>query len=98
MMRGEAPPVTLQGCRAAAGGRSAPKSRGSVTAQQRSDTYYVSILPADSSMILSFRCKETERIWQGRPSRKFPTDIQERALRKLRQLDASRGIEDLKNP
>ena len=49
-------------------------------------------------MILSFRCKETERIWQGRPSRKFPADIQDRALRKLRQLDASRGIDDLKNP
>jgi proteic killer suppression protein len=49
-------------------------------------------------MILSFRCKETERIWQGRPSRRFPADIQDRALRKLRQLDASRGIDDLKNP
>jgi toxin HigB-1 len=49
-------------------------------------------------MILSFSCKETERIWQGRPSRTFPADIQDRALRKLRQLDASRGIEDLTNP
>jgi toxin HigB-1 len=49
-------------------------------------------------MILSFTCKETERIWQGRSSRKFPADIQDRALRKLRQLDASRVLEDLKNP
>lgn len=49
-------------------------------------------------MILSFRCKETARIWRGQTSRKFPADIQERALRKLRQLDAARTGEDLKNP
>ncbi len=49
-------------------------------------------------MILSFKCKETERIWRGRSSRKFPADIQDRALRKLRQLDASQTVEDLKNP
>ena len=49
-------------------------------------------------MIVSFRCKETERIWHGRVSRKFPGDVQDRALRKLRQLDASRTIDDLRNP
>jgi toxin HigB-1 len=49
-------------------------------------------------MILSFASKETERIWHGLTSRKFPTDIQQRALRKLRQLDASRAIEDLRSP
>ncbi len=49
-------------------------------------------------MILSFRCKETERIWQGLASRKFPAAIQDRALRKLRQLDASRTMDDLRNP
>jgi len=49
-------------------------------------------------MILAFKCKETERIWQGQASRKFPADIQDRALRKLRQLDASRTMEDLRNP
>ncbi len=49
-------------------------------------------------MILSFKSKETERIWQGHASRKFPADIQDRALRKLRQLDASRTVEDLRNP
>ena len=49
-------------------------------------------------MILSFKSKETERIWQGHTSRKFPADIQDRALRKLRQLDASRTVEDLRNP
>lgn len=47
---------------------------------------------------MSFRCKETARIWEGRRSSKFPAAIQERALRKLRQLDASRTLEDLRNP
>ena len=32
-------------------------------------------------MILSFNCRETERIWQGKLSRKFPADVQDRALR-----------------
>ncbi|MGD0191493.1 MAG: type II toxin-antitoxin system RelE/ParE family toxin [Rhizomicrobium sp.] len=49
-------------------------------------------------MIRSFRCGETERIWQGRRSRSFPGDVQERALRKLRQLDASLTRDDLRNP
>ena len=49
-------------------------------------------------MIGSFRDKETERIWRGRPSRRFPIDVQDRALRKLRQLDASLTLEDLRNP
>jgi proteic killer suppression protein len=49
-------------------------------------------------MIRSFACRDTERIWQGMASRKFPRDIQERALRKLRQLDASLTLDDLRNP
>ena len=49
-------------------------------------------------MIRSFRCRETERVWTGRPSRKFPRDIQDRALRKLRQLDAAGTVGDLRNP
>ena len=49
-------------------------------------------------MIRSFSCKETERVWQGQSSRKFPGEIQLRALRKLRQLDAAVTIEDLRNP
>ena len=49
-------------------------------------------------MIGSFKCKETEKIWNGRYSRKFSTDIQDRALRKLRQIDASQTLDDLKNP
>ncbi|MDH5722584.1 MAG: type II toxin-antitoxin system RelE/ParE family toxin [Alphaproteobacteria bacterium] len=49
-------------------------------------------------MIKSFSCKETEKIWNGNVSRKFPRDMQDRALRKLRQLDAALTIDDLKNP
>jgi proteic killer suppression protein len=49
-------------------------------------------------MIKSFICKETQKIWEGKRSRQFPADIQNRALRKLRQLDASQTVDDLKNP
>ncbi|HEY9867445.1 MAG TPA: type II toxin-antitoxin system RelE/ParE family toxin [Candidatus Obscuribacterales bacterium] len=49
-------------------------------------------------MITSFSCKETEKIWNGKLSRKFPPDIQERALRKLRQINASTLLDDLRIP
>jgi toxin HigB-1 len=41
---------------------------------------------------------DTRRIWEGQSSRKFPGDIHDRALRKLRQLDAAATSEDLRNP
>jgi toxin HigB-1 len=50
------------------------------------------------AMIKSFKCKETEKIWRGIKSRKLPTSIQERMLRKLRQLNASSCLQDLKIP
>jgi len=49
-------------------------------------------------MILSFRCKETEGLWDGRSSRTLPQTIQKTALRKLQMLDASCVLEDLKIP
>ncbi len=49
-------------------------------------------------MIVSFACKETEKIWQGLRSRKLASDMQDRALRKLRQLDVSANLEDLRVP
>ena len=49
-------------------------------------------------MILSFRDRETERIWSGIRSRKFPPDIQDKALVKLRMLNQARRIEDLRIP
>ena len=48
-------------------------------------------------MIISFSCKETQAIWEGKYSRKLPRDIQERAFRKLRQLNAALLFDDLKN-
>ena len=49
-------------------------------------------------MIQSFKCKETEKIWNEQRSKKFPPSIQTRALRKLRLLDSSERILDLKIP
>lgn len=49
-------------------------------------------------MIVSFRCHETEHIWEGHISKKLPRDIQERALRKLRLLDVAQNLEDLRMP
>lgn len=49
-------------------------------------------------MIKTFKCKETLKIWSGEVSRKFPSNIQDRAFRKLRQLDTASSIDDLKNP
>jgi proteic killer suppression protein len=49
-------------------------------------------------MIRSFACKETERIWLGRSSRKLPADIQQRALAKLALLNRVKTIDDLRNP
>lgn len=49
-------------------------------------------------MIKSFACDETQKIWDGHRSRQFPSDMQDRALRKLRQIDASLTLDDLRNP
>ena len=49
-------------------------------------------------MIRSFNCKETQKIWEGQVSRRLPGDIQDRALRKLRLLDAALVMNDLKVP
>jgi len=49
-------------------------------------------------MIKSFKCKETQKIWNEQRSKKFPSSIQTRALRKLRLLDSSEKIQDLKIP
>ena len=49
-------------------------------------------------MIRSFACKDTEKIWDGKKVKRFPGDMQDRALRKLRQLDAAMVLDDLKNP
>ncbi|MBV6403482.1 MAG: hypothetical protein GFGODING_00220 [Flavobacteriales bacterium] len=49
-------------------------------------------------MIRSFGSKETERIWNGEVVRKLPSTIQETARRKLRMLNNSQDIADLRIP
>ncbi len=49
-------------------------------------------------MIKSFKCKETKKIWDGVCSLKLPMNIQERALVKLRLLDAANTLNDLEMP
>lgn len=49
-------------------------------------------------MIQGFADLETEKIWSGRRSRKLPEDIQSPALRKLRILNNTRVVQDLRVP
>lgn len=49
-------------------------------------------------MIKSFKCKETEKIWNEKFSKKLPHDIQKRILQKLRMLNAASVLDDLKIP
>ena len=49
-------------------------------------------------MIESFRCRETEAIYRREYSRRLPTDIQKSAFRKLRMLNRSSTVADLRVP
>ncbi|MDH3631055.1 MAG: type II toxin-antitoxin system RelE/ParE family toxin [Gammaproteobacteria bacterium] len=49
-------------------------------------------------MIRSFKGRNTESIFSGKRVGGFPGDIQQRARRKLRMLDAARDLEDLRTP
>jgi proteic killer suppression protein len=49
-------------------------------------------------MITSFRCKDTEKLFQRRHVTKFPVNIQRNALRKLLLLDAAERLDDLQVP
>jgi proteic killer suppression protein len=50
------------------------------------------------NVIKSFKCKETERIFNLENSKKIPPGIQQIALRKLRMLHRSTNIADLRIP
>ena len=50
---------------------------------------------ADKIMIKSFKCKETEKIFNGIFSKKLPQDIQRRALIKLHSIDVAENVSDL---
>jgi proteic killer suppression protein len=49
-------------------------------------------------MIHSFKCKETEKIFNGSFSSKLPQAIQRLAARKLTYLDGAGDLEDLRSP
>lgn len=49
-------------------------------------------------MIISFGSKETEKIWNGERVKKFPIEIQRIGRRKLRMLNNSQNLMDLKIP
>ncbi|MEO7176032.1 MAG: type II toxin-antitoxin system RelE/ParE family toxin [Saprospiraceae bacterium] len=49
-------------------------------------------------MILSFGDSETEKIWLGEFSAQLPTAIQSIARRKLRMLNSSQFLNDLRIP
>jgi proteic killer suppression protein len=49
-------------------------------------------------MVVSFRSKETEQIWNGNQVKKMPIEIQKIGRRKLRMLNNSQNIADLRIP
>ncbi len=49
-------------------------------------------------MIRSFRDRDAQRLFDRQPVRRLGSNVQRVALRKLRQLDAAVGLEDLRVP
>jgi len=51
-----------------------------------------------SYMIKTFGDKETERVWNGEFSKKYPNQIQNIARRKLRMINNAQNLNDLRIP
>jgi proteic killer suppression protein len=49
-------------------------------------------------MIISFGSKDTEKIWDGERVKRIPVEIQQIGRRKLRMLNNSQSIIDLRIP
>ena len=49
-------------------------------------------------MIESFKCRETEKLYNREHTRRIPQSIHKTAMRKLWMLDAAHTLEDLKIP
>lgn len=49
-------------------------------------------------MIVSFGNSETEKVWNGERAKKLPNEIQEIARRKLRMINNSVNLSDLRIP
>ncbi len=52
----------------------------------------------DECMIKTFADRHTQKLYTTGKSKRFPTDIWKRALRKLEYLDHATDLEDLKVP
>ena len=49
-------------------------------------------------MIISFGSKDTEKIWNGERVKRVPIEIQQVGRRKLRMLNNSQNVSDLRIP
>jgi proteic killer suppression protein len=49
-------------------------------------------------MIISFGTKDTEKIWEGHITKRIPIEIQTIGRRKMRMLNNSQNISDLRIP
>ncbi|CAN5331209.1 type II toxin-antitoxin system RelE/ParE family toxin [soil metagenome] len=49
-------------------------------------------------MILTFGDKDTEQVWKGNWVKRLPNEVQEIGRRKLRMLNSSQNIQDLRIP
>jgi proteic killer suppression protein len=49
-------------------------------------------------MIASFGSKDTEKIWNGKRIKNIPIEVQQNGRRKLRMLNNSQNLSDLKIP
>lgn len=58
----------------------------------------MALVTRHGSMIVSFGNKETEKIWYGQVVRKLPLIVQEIGRRKLRMLNNSVDLADLRIP
>jgi proteic killer suppression protein len=58
----------------------------------------LTLVTSDSSMIISFGNSETEQVWSGNRVKKLPIEIQNIGRRKLRMINNSLDIADLRIP
>ena len=58
----------------------------------------LTLVTQNDDMIISFGSKETEKIWNGIRVKKLPNEIQNVGRRKMRMLNNSQDIVDLRTP
>ncbi len=58
----------------------------------------MTLVTQKSTMIISFGSKDTEKIWNGERVKPLPLSIQEIGRRKLRMINNSQNIADLRIP